>query len=74
MKAYVERFQGQAITTDDWLAHFWQYWNKQGTEAQLLALNKVEWDRWMYGVGGVGEGVKVSSVFGKWRCRRRERC
>lgn len=22
-KAYVERFSGLSITTDDWLAHFW---------------------------------------------------
>lgn len=51
VKAYVARFAGLAITTDDWLAHFWSHWKKYGTKEQIQKLNEVKWDEWLYGEG-----------------------
>lgn len=49
MKAYVARFRGMSITTDDWLTHFWLYWNQFPEKAQ--ALKAVDFEAWLHGEG-----------------------
>ncbi|KAM0789581.1 hypothetical protein ACM66B_000390 [Microbotryomycetes sp. NB124-2] len=50
VKAYIERFSGLAITTQDWLDHFWSYWNQYPDQARLIKDN-VDFDAWLYGEG-----------------------
>ncbi|KAI0317914.1 peptidase family M1-domain-containing protein [Amylostereum chailletii] len=48
---YVTTFMGRSITTWDWKAHLFSYFEKNGTAAQVAALNKVDWNAWFYGEG-----------------------
>ncbi|KAK4054352.1 Leucyl aminopeptidase yscIV [Microbotryomycetes sp. JL221] len=50
VKAYIVRFTGLAITTDDWLAHFWEYWNQYPDKAKAIK-EQVDFDAWLYGEG-----------------------
>ncbi|KAK4054137.1 Leucyl aminopeptidase yscIV [Microbotryomycetes sp. JL201] len=50
VKAYIERFSGLSITSEDWLAHFWQYWNQFPEQASAIK-QKVDFDAWLYGEG-----------------------
>lgn len=38
----VVRFTGESISTADWLAHLWEYWNQFPVKVE--ALRKVKWD------------------------------
>jgi leukotriene-A4 hydrolase len=49
IKAYVDKFMGRSITTDDWLSHFWNYWNACPEAAKKL--RAVKWDQWLHGEG-----------------------
>jgi len=51
IRDYVQTFTGRSITTWDWKAHLLAYYEKNGTAAQVAALNKVDWDAWFYGEG-----------------------
>ncbi|KAH9891199.1 peptidase family M1-domain-containing protein [Cubamyces lactineus] len=51
---YVSTFMGKSITTEDWKAHLYAYWEKHGGEEKIKALNSVKWDEWLY-----GEGLKL---------------
>ena len=42
MKAYVARFKGLVITTEDWLAHLHAYWSPFPDKVD--ALKAVDWD------------------------------
>ncbi|KAI0324458.1 hypothetical protein GY45DRAFT_1331548 [Cubamyces sp. BRFM 1775] len=48
---YVSTFMGKSITTEDWKAHLYAYWEKHGGEEKIKALNSVKWDEWLYGEG-----------------------
>ncbi|KAI8983283.1 peptidase family M1-domain-containing protein [Trametes punicea] len=48
---YANTFMGKSITTDDWKAHLYAYWEKHGGEEKIKALNSVKWDEWLYGEG-----------------------
>ena len=49
IKAYLSRFTGLAISTEDWLNHFNEYWS--AFPEQKKALDKVDWDSWLNGEG-----------------------
>lgn len=49
IKAYLARFSGLAISTDDWLNHLNEYWS--AFPEQKKALDKVDWDSWLNGEG-----------------------
>ncbi|KAM0754058.1 hypothetical protein T439DRAFT_322944 [Meredithblackwellia eburnea MCA 4105] len=49
IKAYVERFRGLSITTQDWKDHFLAYWGQ--FPDKMKALEVVEWDKWLNGEG-----------------------
>ncbi|KAI0825316.1 peptidase family M1-domain-containing protein [Trametes gibbosa] len=51
---YVSTFMGKSITTEDWKAHLYAYWEKHGGQEKIKALNSVKWDEWFY-----GEGLKL---------------
>jgi leukotriene-A4 hydrolase len=44
VRDYVSTFTGKSITTWDWKAHLLSYFEANGTEKQLAALKKVDWD------------------------------
>ncbi|KAI0271734.1 hypothetical protein BC834DRAFT_950104 [Gloeopeniophorella convolvens] len=54
IRDYVATFQGKSITTWDWKAHLFAYFEKHGGQEKLDALNSVDWDAWFY-----GEGLKL---------------
>lgn len=41
---YVSTYMGKSITTEDWKAHLYAYWEKHGGEEKIKALNSVKWD------------------------------
>ena len=44
IRDYVSTFQGKSITTWDWKAHLYAYFESHGGQEKLDALNKVDWD------------------------------
>ncbi|KAH9168627.1 leukotriene-A4 hydrolase [Lactarius sanguifluus] len=54
IRDYVSTFQGKSITTWDWKAHLYAYFERHGSQEKLDALNSVDWDKWFY-----GEGLKL---------------
>ena len=51
VKDYVEAFIGKSITTAQWKAHLYSYWEKHGGAEKIKALDSVNWDAWLYGEG-----------------------
>jgi leukotriene-A4 hydrolase len=54
IRDYVATFQGKSITTWDWKAHLYAYFESHGGQEKLDALNSVDWDKWFH-----GEGLKL---------------
>jgi hypothetical protein len=44
IRDYVSTFQGRSITTWDWKAHLYAYFESHGGQEKLDALNRVDWD------------------------------
>lgn len=44
VRDYVSTFQGKSITTWDWKAHLYTYFEKHGGPEKIDALNNVDWD------------------------------
>ena len=44
IRDYVATFQGKSITTWDWKAHLYTYFERHGGQEKLDALNSVNWD------------------------------
>ncbi|KAF8480769.1 leukotriene-A4 hydrolase [Russula ochroleuca] len=51
VRDYVSSFQGKSITTWDWKAHLFTYFENHGDPEKIDALNGVDWDAWFYGEG-----------------------
>ena len=51
VKDYVDTFIGKSITTAQWKAHLYSYWEKHGGAEKIKALDGVNWDAWFYGEG-----------------------
>jgi len=49
VKAYVKRFAGLSITTQDWLNHFWAYWDATHPDIAAKLRKEVKWDSWIHG-------------------------
>ena len=43
MRNYVDTFMGKSITTDQWKDHLYAYFEKNGGEEKVKALNAVDW-------------------------------
>lgn len=43
VRDYVQTFQGQSITTEQWKDHLYAYWAKQGAD-KVKALDSVDWN------------------------------
>ena len=41
---YVSTFMGKSITTEQWKAHLYGYWEKHGGPEKIKALDGVKWD------------------------------
>lgn len=44
IRDYVSSFQGKSITTWDWKAHLYSYFERYGGPEKVVALNSVDWD------------------------------
>jgi leukotriene-A4 hydrolase len=44
IRDYVSTFQGKSITTWDWKAHLYAYFESHGGQEKLDALNRVDWE------------------------------
>ena len=51
VRDYVDTFIGKSITTAQWKAHLYSYWEKHGGAEKIKALDSVNWDAWLYGEG-----------------------
>ncbi|KAK0431183.1 hypothetical protein EV421DRAFT_1854688 [Armillaria borealis] len=48
---YVNTFMGKSITTNEWKAHLYAYYEKHGGPEKIKALDSIDWDAWFYGEG-----------------------
>ncbi|PBK87275.1 hypothetical protein ARMGADRAFT_972092 [Armillaria gallica] len=48
---YVNTFMGKSITTNEWIAHLYAYYEKHGGPEKIKALDSIDWDAWFYGEG-----------------------
>lgn len=51
MKAHVERFASQSITTEQWKAFLFEYMEKHHGQAVVDKLNTIDFDAWIHGKG-----------------------
>ncbi|KAI9593051.1 peptidase family M1-domain-containing protein [Syncephalis fuscata] len=51
MKAYVERFAGQSIDTNDWKLFLYEYMRKHHGDEKVKVLDQVDWHAWIKGTG-----------------------
>jgi len=53
VRDYVRTFRGKSIRTDQWKAHLYSYWSKEGNGGQdkIKILDSVDWDAWLHGEG-----------------------
>ncbi|TFK38633.1 peptidase family M1-domain-containing protein [Crucibulum laeve] len=51
VKDYVNTFMGKSITTEQWKAHLYGYWEKHGGPEKIKTLDSVDWNAWLYGEG-----------------------
>ncbi|KAF7797777.1 hypothetical protein EIP86_008978 [Pleurotus ostreatoroseus] len=48
---YANTFTGKSITTEQWKAHLYAYFEKNGGSEKIEALDSVDWNAWFYGEG-----------------------
>ena len=48
---YVKTFAGLSISTDDWKAHLYRYFEANGGKEAIKKLDGVKWDEWLHGEG-----------------------
>ncbi|KAL7415639.1 peptidase family M1-domain-containing protein [Mrakia frigida] len=51
VQSYVKTFAGLSISTDDWKAHLYAYFTKNGGPEAVKKLDGVQWDAWLNGEG-----------------------
>ncbi|EEB94219.1 hypothetical protein MPER_07004, partial [Moniliophthora perniciosa FA553] len=51
IRDYVETFMGKSITTQQWKEHLYEYYEKNGAEEKIKALDSIDWNAWFYGEG-----------------------
>ncbi|EGN92717.1 hypothetical protein SERLA73DRAFT_127308 [Serpula lacrymans var. lacrymans S7.3] len=51
VKDYVNTFMGKSITTEQWRAHLFAYYQKHGGNDKIKLLDTVDWDAWLHGEG-----------------------
>jgi leukotriene-A4 hydrolase len=44
VKDYIATYMGHSITTETWKNHLYAYFQKNGSEQQIKALNSINWD------------------------------
>ncbi|KAG7090619.1 hypothetical protein E1B28_009721 [Marasmius oreades] len=58
IRDYVDTFMGKSITTEQWKAHLYSYYEKHGGADKVRALDGIDWDAWFFG-GGVKLPVEM---------------
>ncbi|KAG6331249.1 hypothetical protein ID866_7842 [Astraeus odoratus] len=51
VKDYVQTYMGKSITTQEWKDHLYGYYRTHGTQANVEALDSIDWDAWLFGEG-----------------------
>ncbi|KAG1767142.1 hypothetical protein EDD22DRAFT_876852 [Suillus occidentalis] len=51
VKDYIATYMGHSITTTTWKNHLYAYFQKNGSEGQIEALNSIDWDAWLHHSG-----------------------
>ncbi|KAG1847366.1 peptidase family M1-domain-containing protein [Suillus subluteus] len=51
VKDYIATYMGHSITTETWKSHLYAYFQKNGSEEQIKALNSIDWDAWLHQSG-----------------------
>jgi leukotriene-A4 hydrolase len=51
VKDYIATYMGHSITTETWKNHLYAYFQKNGSEQQIKALNSINWDAWLHQSG-----------------------
>ncbi|KAJ6459517.1 peptidase family M1-domain-containing protein [Mycena sanguinolenta] len=51
VKNYVQTFIGKSITTEQWKAHLYDFFSKNGGPEKIKLLDGVDWNAWFYGEG-----------------------
>lgn len=51
IKDYIATYMGHSITTETWKNHLYAYFQKNGGEVKIQALNGINWDAWLHQSG-----------------------
>lgn len=51
VKDYIATYMGHSITTATWKNHLYAYFQKNGSEGLIEALNSIDWDAWLHHSG-----------------------
>jgi leukotriene-A4 hydrolase len=51
VRDYVQTFIGKSITTTEWKDHLYNYFERNGGQEKVDALNTIDWDAWFFGEG-----------------------
>ncbi|KAF7375083.1 Leukotriene A-4 hydrolase [Mycena sanguinolenta] len=51
VKDYVSTYIGKSITTEQWKAHLYAYYERNGGPEKIKALDSIDWNAWFYGEG-----------------------
>ncbi|KAF7978977.1 hypothetical protein HWV62_44229 [Athelia sp. TMB] len=51
VREYVTIYTGKSITTDEWKAHLYRYFEKSGGSEKIKALDSIDWNAWLHGEG-----------------------
>ncbi|KAJ7221960.1 Metalloprotease [Mycena haematopus] len=51
VKDYVKTFIGTSITTEQWKAHLYEFFSRNGGPEKIKLLDGVDWNAWLYGEG-----------------------
>ncbi|KAI5450536.1 Leucyl aminopeptidase yscIV [Naganishia albida] len=52
IKAYIEKFSGNVVTTEEWRAHLYDFFKSQEKgDEYVKRLDEIKWDEWLHGSG-----------------------
>ncbi|KAF7367549.1 Leukotriene A-4 hydrolase [Mycena sanguinolenta] len=51
VKDYVQTFIGKSITTEQWKAHLYDFFSRNGGPEKIKLLDGIDWNAWLYGEG-----------------------
>ncbi|KAJ9110685.1 hypothetical protein QFC19_001514 [Naganishia cerealis] len=52
IKAYIQKFSGNVVTTEEWRSHLYDFFGKQENGKEYIKkLDEIKWDEWLHGSG-----------------------